>query len=235
MQTSPSKPLATQDRMFPAVLLLAFTAQLIACLYFYEYAADTGTTHYQMFDQVFDTHPDLSMTAQVVIGATLVMLIAMLIGTSALLVAAFKQAAPSGRGNLRLFLGGVCACVLFLVLLLRVPDLRLPSGPHGTLEILALLAASLLFTLVILRADVESRLLRLVLLSSGGAVLAMSVSVIALLRWLTVLSLAASALFNGPEGAFGLTTAATLLAILVVMASATGGALTTVVLGFFRR
>jgi hypothetical protein len=235
MQASPSKPLAPADRMLPAALLLAFTAQLMACLYFAEYATDTGTPRYQVFDRVFETHPDLSMTAQIVIGATLVMLIAMLIGTSALLVAALKQAAPLGRGNLRLFVSGICAVVLFLVLFLRVPDLRLPSGPHGTLEILALLAASLLFTLLILRADVGSRLLRLVLFSGTAAVLAMSVSVIALLRWLTVLSLAAPTLFNGPEGAFGLTTAATGLSILVVMASATGSALTTVVLGFFRR
>jgi hypothetical protein len=234
METSRSKPLALADRMLPAVLLFTFTAHLVACLYFYEYAGDTGTKSYQMLDQVFDEHPDLGRTASIVIGATIVMLLAALIGISTWLLAPLKQAAPTGRGNRRLILGGVCALGVFLVLLLRVPDLRLPSGPHGTLEILALLTASLLFALVLLRAEGSSQLLRLVLFSSGAAALAMSVSVMALLHWLTAFSLAAPSFFNGQVGAFGLTTAATLLAILVVMASATGGALTTVVLGFFR-
>ncbi len=199
----------------------ATTGILVAVLYFRQYA--TGAASYRVFDKVLDAHPELTLLANLVGFAALLMLAIVLLGGLPIIVAVLKTMRAAPHRGLAPLLTAVGATAIFFGTYTHL--FRLPTGPNGALEVFSLLAVATALALAMTRCKLAGCSLRFALVLYLLATLMMGVIVGATMFWITGLSAADPQAFNGQQGIFGLGTAFTLLGIVAAMAGGTGIAL----------
>lgn len=193
----------------------------------------------------------MGISYDVVVGGSVVALLAMTAGGMPILLATLKRAFDQRQWNILLLsavpplsLAMFIGCTLLL--LGEVVDAAGPLAAHDPLNVvlalsligvflLAAIASTVAVSTIVVRVEIGGHLYRFALVPGALATLAMGAMLVATIVWGIGLRAYAPELFTGDEGILATNTALSWLGIVVVMAASTGVASVSVIRGFAAR
>ena len=237
-------PLVNRKRVAVIAILSAYVGFIVAGIGFQKATEDPP------FIAVESAHSVLGISYDVVVGGSVVALLAMTAGGMPILLATLKRAFDQRQWNiLLLFAVPPLSLAMFIgctLLLGEVVDAAGPLAVHDPLNVvlalsligvflLAAIASTVAVATIVVRVEIGGHLYRFALVPGALATLAMGAMLVATIVWGIGLRAYAPELFTGDEGILATNTALSWLGIVVVMAASTGVASVSVIRGFAAR